>query len=163
MGIDRHKYLIKWKKNESDVINQMVYRLKANNSLPAWSYYSRQFVKKININFKEYAGLVPIPGSKKESVHSWIFAKELSLLTGMPVLDILVKKNETTEQKKLSAYERANSQTIDLRSHQPELFTKCIFVDDVLTTGQSFFQSNRAVNGLNENIVLTLFYRGRGE
>lgn len=157
----QHYYLLDWNKNESRVLSQMVYRLKSDNSLPAWSFYSKLLIEKMNINFQEYAGLVPIPGSKPSSMHSLILARALSSTSGLPVFDILFKKKTAIEQKRMSAFERKNEDTISLKKQQPEHFTKCIFVDDILTTGQSFLQSSRAVNGLNENIVITLFYRSR--
>lgn len=115
----------------------------------------------MSINFQEYAGLVPIPGSKQSSIHSMILAKELSIMSGLPVLDILMKKTNVVEQKRRTAFQRKNEDSIGLKKQQSELFTKCIFVDDILTTGQSFLQSSRAVNDLNENIIITLFYRSR--
>ena len=157
----QHYYLLEWNKNESNVLSQMVYRLKSDNSLPAWSYYSKLLIKKININFNEYAGFVPIPGSKQSSIHSLILARELSNISGLPVFDILSRKKTAIEQKRRSAVERENEDTISLKKQQSVHFTKCIFVDDILTTGQSFLQSNRAVNGLKENIIITLFYRSR--
>lgn len=159
----KHHYLIAWNKNESDVISQLIYRLKSDNSCLAWSFYAYLFYRilKEKIDFKNYQALIPIPGSKKNSVHAKIFAQEFSKLSGLPTLDILTKKADLSEQKVLSAAQRKAAAGIVLKTPMVEHFTKYIFVDDVLTTGQSFFQSNKAVNGQNENIIITLFYRPR--
>lgn len=158
-----HFYLLDWHKTESFFLDQMVYRLKSDNSPAAWSIYSALLLQKIDINFQNFKGLIPIPGSKPGSVHSLLFARELSALTGLPVLNMLIKKSEASEQKKGTFFERKNQNIIKLDTHQVEHFTKYIFVDDVLTTGQSFLQSNRAINAKRENIILTLFYRPKSD
>lgn len=141
----------------------MVYRLKSDNSEAAWYFYANLLLENTNIKFQNYKALIPIPSAKKNSVHANLFAKEISRITGLPVLDILSKKTGAIEQKRRSAFDRENEVTISLKTQQVELFTKYIFVDDILTTGQSFLQSNRVVNDSNQNIIITLFYRAKAQ
>lgn len=156
----RHKYLLRWNKGENNVLSEMVYRLKSNNSVAAWAFYAKLLYNFLDLNFKTYKALIPIPGSSKNSVHALLFARQLSILTGLPVVDILSKKTESFEQKTLTAEQRKNKVFIELR--QPiffEQFTKYIFVDDILTTGESFNQCNKAINDNSDNIIISLFYR----
>lgn len=164
-----HHYLLEWNKHEGKTLSQMIYRLKGDNSKPAWVFYARLFHRALSkkINFKNYQALVPIPSAKQSSVHAKIFANELSSLLGLPVWDLLKKNPAAPEQKKRSAVQReqiAAEITNISRKSTPataiaEIFTKHIFVDDVLTTGQSFLQSKAALGGSAEDIVITLFYR----
>jgi len=159
----QHYYLLEWHKNESDALSQMVYRLKSDNSKPAWIFYARIFYKilKDKIDFKNYEALIPVPSAKQSSVHSKIFAQELATLSGLPVLDILCKKAQSLEQKNLTAAERKQQATIGLKATGHEHITKCIFVDDIVTTGESFLQCNMALNGGRQNPILSLFYRSK--
>ena len=155
----QHFYLLNWYRFDNEILSQLVYRLKSDNSWPALGYYAKLLVPKVKVDWQNYAGLIPIPGSKSGSVHARLLAQEISYITGLPVIDVLIKKNEATEQKLKSAFERKNESSISLKKEYAEQFTKCIFVDDILTTGETFFQSNKAVKGSIENIIVTLFYR----
>ena len=158
-----HHYLLRWNKNENTALSQMIYRLKSDNSKQAWAFYADIFYKNIlvheNFNFKKYQALVPVPSAKQSSVHSHLFANRLSVLTGLPVHDILVKDTLSVEQKSLTAEQRKLSLNIRLKYPQTEYFTNYIFVDDVVTTGESFLQCNSCIKGGTENPVFSLFYR----
>ena len=163
MAGSKHFYLLDWNKNESLAIDQMVYRMKSDNSRAAWQFYARIFLQMIETNLKNFSGFVPIPGSTAASVHSTVFAEALSAISGLPVFDLLSRKTDSKAQKQGSITDRRTQNFEQRPRPQAELFTKLIFVDDVLTTGESFLQSNKAVNGHNENIILTLFYRAKAE
>ena len=161
LGGSKHFYLLNWNKDESKVMDQMVYRMKSDNSVAAWRFYARILLQTSAINLQSYRGLVPIPGSKMSSVHARIFAEALSAVAGLPVYDLVAKKSDAKAQKQGGLLQRKTQNFVPHQHNQTELFTKLIFVDDVLTTGESFLQSNKAVNGHNENIILTLFYRAK--
>lgn len=161
LGGSKHFYLLKWNKEESRAIDQMVYRMKSDNSCAAWRFYSRILLATSTINLQNFVGFVPIPGSTAASVHSKIFAEALSSVSGLPIYDLVAKKANVKAQKQGGIQDRKAPNFVPLPHRQSELFTKLIFVDDVLTTGESFLQSNRAVNGHNENVILTLFYRAK--
>ena len=163
LGSSKHFYLLDWNKDESVIMDQMVYRMKSDNSVPAWRHYARLLLQLSEINLQNYDGFVPIPGSSIASLHSTIFADSLSVISGLPVLDLVAKKADAKAQKQGSIQDRKTQNFEVRKGAKTELFTKLIFVDDVLTTGESFLQSNRAVNGHNENIILTLFYRPRAQ
>lgn len=158
--ISSHLYLLSWEAGKSDVLSRMVYRMKSDRSVPAWRFYAEKIyvAVKDKIDFSEYVGLVPIPGSKQNSVHAWLLARELSRQTGLEVLDLLCKPH-AGEQKKRTAEERKSGVGIHRKRYLPEHFTRLIFVDDILTTGESFRQSCRALNCSEDSPVITLFYR----
>lgn len=156
-----HSYLFEWNKSENDVLSQMVYRLKSNNSEPAWNFYAELAFKKLcaETDIKKYSAFVPIPGSKIFSTHALIFAQALSRISQIPVQDILCKKSGLREQKRLNAHDRHRHNSFFLRTEQLEDFTNCILVDDVLTTGGSFLQANKLLMVPENSVIMTLFYR----
>ncbi len=158
-----HYYLIEWKQNESACLDEMVYRMKSNYARRAWQYYAKIIYYKYcsEINFNKFEALVPVPGSKDSSVHSKIFCNELAKLTGLPVLDILIKNPDSPEQKKLGAQQRKSKLKIKKQNAVSVYFTKFIFVDDIVTTGASFNLSNAALGAGGENLIISLFYRSK--
>lgn len=161
IGNSRHLFLIEWKKGDSPHLDQMVYRLKSDNSTAAWSFYAKQLLLTKSINFDNYNVLVPIPGSRPSSIHSLVFAEEIAKLTGLPVAQLLSKQPNSPEQKSVSLVMRKKLFLQKQSVSEAEEFTKCIFVDDVLTSGQSFYQANRVVGNSEENMIITLFYRSK--
>lgn len=156
----QHLYLINWN-NDDYLVKELAYRLKSGLSKSAIKYYTELLFKKIQnqINFLEFKFIVPIPGSKPDSIHAKLIANELSILTGLPVLDILVKKEHQKVQKTKSLAERKLVQFTVVKSAHFELFTPVIFVDDVLASGESFIEAKRAIQSANLSMILTLFYR----
>lgn len=167
--IPRHYFLFLWNPQESDLLSEMIYRLKSNRAMPAWEYYGKllYYFASDYLWWNEFQALVPLAGSTPASVHSQILARVLSQHSGLPVWDVLQKRT-WQQQKKLSAVDRKHQSQISVRGQvlkRPEHFTrpaqKLIFVDDVLTTGQSYEQSRKALNSNSEDVILTLFYRSR--
>lgn len=111
------------------------------------------------IDVKQFRSIIPIPGSSKSSVHSHLFAQALSQICDIPVQDILQKQAGLQEQKSLSAVERKQQNPFSLKQNQLEDFTNCMLVDDILTTGTSFLQSNKLLIAPENNVVISLFYR----
>lgn len=158
--VQSHLYLLDWPAGQSAALSRMVYRMKSNQSVPAWRFYAAKIYEKTEheIDYETYAGLVPLPGSKHNSVHALLLARYLAALSGLPVLDLLFKAH-VSEQKRRTAQERKTGSDIRRKPDVDEHFTRLIFVDDVLTTGESFRQSCRALNCSDDSPVLTLFYR----
>ena len=156
--LENHFYLLAWPKNKSLILNEMVYRMKSNNSEAAWKLYVNYIFVNLPVDWKSHHAIVPIPGSKQTSVHAQIFARELSRKTKLPVLEIF-EKIAATEQKMLSANQRRAAGRFRLKRAPPEDFTQLIIVDDVLTTGQSYLQAARLLPARCNSLALTLFYR----
>jgi predicted amidophosphoribosyltransferase len=162
---DQHIYLLDWPQCESKVLSEMIYRMKSDKSAAAWAFYAAMVydVLKLQVNLARFTMLVPVPSAKQTSVHAKIFAEELGRLTGLPVCDLLSKKSFAGEQKKKSAADRKTSQSIELKRPHTEHFTSALFVDDLLTTGQSFLQSQKALKADNGSAIVTLFYRPKAD
>lgn len=164
----QHAYLIEWSPGESDTISEMVYRFKDNRNPDAWSFYAdliaHSFCDQVDIS--DFNALVPIPGSRATSTHAHTFAKHLSEFTGLPILDGL-RNVGLVEQKRKTAVERSQI------GHAPsmrlnEVFTqadlaslKLIYVDDIMTTGQTFKHCREALGDTGTAVLVTLFYRSK--
>ena len=168
----KHVYLIDWQKNQSESLDQLVYRLKCDNSVLAIENYANLLGEKLNsvLDLKEYSALIPIPSANVKSVHAHLIAACLSVKVKLPVYDILTKAAASPSQKKLTAVERKTQNPFSLKLELAEDFTRfkevqktqalsCIFVDDVMTTGQSFKRCSEALIGSKRNAIATLFYR----
>ncbi|MBC7465476.1 MAG: hypothetical protein H7256_05740 [Bdellovibrio sp.] len=160
-------FLLNWIPFESDMLSEMVYRMKSDKCFGAWMYYAEKAADELaeNLNIEQIDYIIPIPGSKKTSVHSHIFAQLLGRALRKPILDILVKTQTIGEQKRKNKTERLNK---TIRLH--EQFTRnlnllglarshVLVVDDILTTGSSFIQSVEALGPVRKATLLTLFHR----
>lgn len=160
-------YLLDWIPFESDMISEFVYRMKSDKCSRAWKYFSENMTEQISENQSliDVDYIIPIPGSKVSSTHSHVFAQMLGRTLRKPILDILVKPPNQSEQKRKNKAERLYK-TIQLH----EQFTTnlrllnlpsshVLIVDDILTTGSSFNQSVAALGPIKKASLLTLFYR----
>lgn len=159
-----------WKPGESDLLSELVYRMKSDRCLKAWNFYGRLAIKalKYEADLSQIDYVIPIPGSKKSSVHGAIFSQIAADFLQKPMLDILVKTadvSEFKEQKEKTLVERKQS-TIQLCEHITEsgygsqiIGRKILVVDDIVTTGSSFKQALDLLAGSQESLFLTLFYR----
>lgn len=156
-----HIYLFAWQGNEDDYLSQLVYRLKSDNSILALNHYSHILSEKIklSINNNEYNAVVPIPSARAGSTHANHIANVVSKKLNLPVLDILVKYSGEKQQKHLTRSERINAHKFELVAVPSEEFTKYIFVDDILTTGESFKQCSELLSQSQNNVIATLFFR----
>lgn len=160
-------YLMNWIPFESDMLSETVYRMKSDKCFLAWDFYAERAAEELaeHLNIEQIDYIVPIPGSKKTSLHSHVFAQILGRSLRKPILDILVKTQTTTEQKRKNKTQRFNK---SIRLH--EQFTSrlgllqlskahILVVDDILTTGSSFIQSVEALRAVRKATLLTLFHR----
>lgn len=180
----RHIYLFDWHRSESETLDQFVYRLKSNNSVQALKVYSQILAFKIKsqIDLNQVKAIIPIPSARISSVHASLLAQFLSRDFKLPIWPIFQKQAGPVQQKYLNAKKRKEQSLFTLDEHQYEEFTRqdpksavysksqdqtFLFVDDVLTTGQSFLQCaellrrHNSVLGISikQNIIATLFYR----
>ncbi len=165
-------HLIDWIPDESDLVSEMVYRFKSDKCFYAWKFYSALAVqalkRKMNEMNQDIDYIITVPGSKKSSVHSKVFADFVQREIGKPVLDVLEKKKlsaGTVEQKKLKRWERTSTEIqvreqITYRLKDLNLAQKHVLVvDDILTTGSSFRKTIDALGPVKQSTLLTLFHR----
>lgn len=169
-------FLIEWHPRHSIFFDQLVYRLKSDNSVPALLFYVDLLADLVQSTLKtsEFDALVPIPGSKSSSVHAHIMAERLSLHFGLPVMDAIKKQPSEKAQKHMTAAERRQKNLFTLDKRVYEEFTKMrlistvkpprfLLVDDILTTGISFQHGAGVLRGSEHNMIATLFYRPRAD
>lgn len=163
-----HIFLFEWKKEDDKLLGPLVYRLKASQSPQAVKFYGFLLAIKLKryMRFDDFRALVPVPGSAPNRIHSCLLADELARHFDLPKLDLLERLPETKQQKLLSSKERKLQNPFRLRPKSPEEITTYhstgtdyIFVDDVLTTGQSVKHAESLLNDSKRNVVATLFYR----
>lgn len=159
-----------WNPGESDLLSEMVYRFKSDRSILAWRHYSELAIKAFSYEMDptEFSYVVPIPGSKKTSVHAGVFAAIVSEIIKKPVLDILIKPksdDQNKEQKLKSKAERSLNQ-FRLREEFTQNFDylditnkRILLVDDIITTGNSYNQCLQVIGTSKPSALLTLFYR----
>lgn len=161
--------IFEWIPNESDLLSEMVYRLKGNRCVPAWEFYTKLCLQALlsEIDTTKIDYIVPVPSVKKASVHADIFAKLVAEQLRKPILPILVNQGGGTEpaQKAKSKQERSELQIsihekftqkfdlLDLKSKN------ILVVDDITTTGNSFKHVVRALGIPKSSYLLTVFYR----
>ena len=158
-------FLINWLRGESENLNQLVYRLKGKNSTSAIEHYALLLAKKLQLQFKlstEYA-VVPIPSAQSASRHAHIIAGVVAEHLNLKICDVLqkqgVQQNVEIQQKHLGAEQRKSQSLFTLKPTCSVEFTKFIFIDDVVTTGQSFKHCSEALGNNKQNIIASLFYR----
>lgn len=160
-------YLFDWVPFESDMLSEMVYRMKSDKCLQAWKFYAELAAEQMtdHADIKNIDYIVPIPGSKTYSNHAQIFAEILGVLLKKPILNILEKASFQGEQKRRNKIDRLYK-TIQLReqftTHLQHLNlnkSNVLVVDDILTTGSSFNQAIQALGPSKKVTLLTLFYR----
>ncbi len=163
-------HLIDWIPDESDLLSEMVYRFKSDKCYYAWNFYAHLALEvlKKNILTNEIDYIVTIPGSKKSSTHSEVFADFLHQEINKPVLNLLKKvktKAENYEQKNLNRWDRQKTQfqireQITHTLQDLNLASKHILVvDDIRTTGSSFRQAVDVLGPVKKASLLTLFHR----
>ena len=170
--IKEHIYLYDWSVDSLQYVDQLVYRLKSNLSEIALDFYAKKLAKRLkeSINLKLYSGVVPIPSARFKNDHGKFLAQVISHELGLKYFDFLSKKESQLTQKKLNKIDRQVNEQFSLISHSHVQFTEptqdvsknipsYILVDDVLTTGQSYFKCSELLFWSKQNAIATLFYR----
>lgn len=159
---DQHFYLIPWR-GENELVSALVYRLKGDLAPEAWGFYAtltQLILEDRGLNFKRFRALVPM-ASARGGQHAHRFAQALGRALNKPVLDLL--ESVTTEQQKTKSREERKGARFKLKRPHTVHFTRLLFIDDLLTTGESFLQASRlftnSENKDEQNAILTLFYR----
>ena len=160
---NKHYYLFDWAPGESDLISAMVYQLKSDRCTQALEFYTQLLTPALT---EKFDFVVPLPGSKKDSVHSLIMARKMASRLKVPILDLLIKSPSDQAQKKKSIEERSKTVLMLSRNNSPEDITtligpeaKILFVDDILTTGSTYNSALTALSREKQDSIATLFYR----
>lgn len=154
-------YLIPWKKNHSRVVQSFLLGLKGGARTDVFNELASLFCAQFDKPTGCSRAIIPIPGSHRWRRHSHTLAQEIFSQTCCQtdlLLECLERKS-TVSQKQLS---RGQRRQIFLCSS--EKFTSpmsLIFVDDVLTTGQSALAAWRAVGSPPSSQIWVIAYRSQ--
>lgn len=162
--------LFEWNPGESDLLSEMVYRFKSNRSVLAWNHYGQLAIKALSyeIDLTEIDYIIPVPGSKKSSVHALVFSQIISEMYKKPIVDILKKSKPESgkAEQKLRSKEQRSKNQFALREEFTQNFDylelknkQVLLVDDIITTGSSFIQCMEVLGPMKPSVMLTLFYR----
>lgn len=164
----QHIFLIPWCLNDLECVNQLVYRLKNLQSEAALKFYSEKIMLLLqSLNLKhEQNVLIPIPSSRKIFNHAHSLAKLLSTAGYGKYYDVLAKSGQQQKhlsrslrgQKGFSIKPEYEDFTHKLRgvADKPQ---QVLFIDDVLTTGESFKRCSTLLGVAEKALCVTLFYR----
>ncbi len=126
-------------------IKKTMYRFKYANKRE----YGRFFAAK---SFEQYGGwiraagievIVPVPMYRKKERRrgynqAYVFAKELSLLCGLPVRKLVKRVKDTRPQKELGGAERKNNLKNAFQTGENIVeYKRVLLVDDIYTTGST--------------------------
>lgn len=159
-----HLYLFDWVPGESDLLSNMVYQLKSGRCDRALCFYARLLAVEIKKN--NFDAVVPLPGSTWQSTHSHVLAKEIARALELAYVDLFRKKGKVVAQKEKTLKQRQNT-SIVVKSLEPlehittdgQIKSRLIYVDDILTTGNTFKLAQTALGNDCSACVLTVFYR----
>lgn len=127
-------------------IKQTMYRFKYNNRREYARFFAQCAMQKYGdwIKKKEIQVIVPVPmymskQRKRGYNQAECFAKELSLLTGIPIDNKIIQRiKDTTPQKELSDKERKNNLKNAFQIVKSIVqYSHVLVVDDIYTTGST--------------------------
>ena len=168
-----HVFLIPWELNDYKSIDQLVYRLKNMQSEKAFQFYLEHLAKLLQkLNFQKTENiLIPIPSARSKFNHAHFMAKQLSLMGFGRCMDVL-SKQKGHQQKHLSRRQRSQNEFFIKPEYED--FTRSfgvgggktqqvLFIDDVLTTGESFKRCSELLGVSEKALCVTLFYREKAQ
>lgn len=154
--------LFRWQKDRNRILNRLSVALKGQSQGQAWNYYAERFLDEWlrHDSLPISAALVPCPAINDAKDHAFLFAKALSELTGIPLLNAL-QRVDVKEQKRMSRLERQRLMETKfvLRSDINEKFSHVYFVDDIITTGTTIQAAKEHLKKLGHVKALSLIIR----
>lgn len=127
-----------------DAMRKSIYRFKYNKRREYAKFYAKEIVKHCGDKILEYnaQAIIPVPMYKRKERdrgynQAFLVAKEISLLTGIPVFDKYILRNKSTKiMRNLGAAERENNLKKAFKIHGDVVkLNDVIVIDDIFTTG----------------------------
>ncbi len=150
------KSLFRWPPGESDALSSLILQMK-EESADAWKIWALEFMSQIEHTSKKTILVSSESSSGKK--HAQNFAGALSSYLGYPHICPLKPKQMGTNQRELKRLERSQREfELSVEFSKPHQ-TRIIFVDDVVTTGQTAQAAYRALKEPYDFEVWSLIYR----
>jgi predicted amidophosphoribosyltransferase len=161
-------YLFEWRPAESDSLSKLFRELKGTNQSRAWDYYASLFwsaaSRRLDYYHDDEIILVPSPARDAKVLdHAGLFCRSLSKASGFPMLPILQRK-DYSEQKTKRRRERLSDRFSLVENISGDLLSgkRILFVDDILTTGQTAVSAQKAIGNSKNFTVWALASRALG-
>lgn len=145
-----------------DIMRKSIYGFKYNGRQEYAKFYAKEIKKSLFEKIKSWNpdALIPIPIHRKKMKsrgynQAYLIAKELSNLTGIPVINnYLIRVKNTTVQKNLDAHGRAlNLKNAFKIGKNKVKLSSAILIDDIYTTGATIDAATDVLRGSGiENI-----------
>lgn len=154
------KSLFKWPPGESDVLSTLILQMKEERTI-GWQVWAEEFVLKWNETQSGTDQLFVSSVSLSGKDHAQNWGKALSSVMGSPHACLLRPSPKLKNQKEASRSERKERifhtiAPVDFsRLHKKRV----IFVDDVVTTGQTALAAYKALGKPDQFEVWSLIYR----
>ncbi len=134
--------LFDWFPDQDRKVSKLIISLKGGEPAVAFDFYARAFVARMPLaSLPSNAVLLPCPNSKGRD-HAANWAKALSKLLGIPVIQSLEFMPGHTSQKSKTISER---QKIVFHATDHPTHKHVIFIDDIVTTGATALAAKKAL------------------
>lgn len=137
-----------------DIMRKSIYSFKYNGRQEYAKFYAGEIYSCLYEKIKSWnpQAIIPVPLHKSKLKsrgynQAYLIAKELSTLTGIPVINnYLIRTKKTSVQKNLGADERASNIKNAFKISKNELkLSSAILIDDIYTTGATIDAATRAL------------------
>ncbi|MGN0689285.1 MAG: ComF family protein [Oscillospiraceae bacterium] len=141
------------------IVKESILALKEKNGINAAQFYGEKLSERIIASGKIYDMIVPVPMSKSKKRirgynQSFEIAEFIAQKLNIPVVDALIKKENTIVQHALSKKEREeNVKGMFLPSDIYLSENKIILCDDVITTGSTMNECARILKSMGAGYI----------
>lgn len=141
------------------IVKESILALKEKNGINAARFYGEKLSERIIASGKIYDMIVPVPMSKsKKKIRGYNQSSEIAEFIArklnIPVVDALIKKENTIVQHTLSKNEREeNVKGMFLPSDIYLSENKIILCDDVITTGSTMNECARILKSMGADYI----------
>ena len=147
-GVHTYPGLEARKTPEGKMIRDVAYDIKDGKSLNIAAPQMANLIKKLTKN----PVLIPIPNSKGDTkANRQLIAAILPLIPGATTADIL-SQTKTTASHDLRKTDKQGKKPNLFTTSEPKLGPNLILIDNVITTGNTIFQSHKALKNYSKPI-----------
>lgn len=152
------KSLFRWPPGKSDVLSSLVLQMKNENE-DAWLVWAEEFMFNSKLNLELKDSVLVSSQSSSGHMHAQNWGGALSKLLNFPHICPLKLREPRQNQKKRNRHERAIREFETPVEISKMRYKRIIFVDDVVTTGQTALAAYRALKEPPHFEIWCLIYR----
>ena len=164
------KALYEWNPQQSDALSHLMHSLKGHQQIKM-KFWAQQWIHQWKKTLDENTEmlLVPAPRQSESPDHAAIFARHLSDILGIPLLDVLRLSKPRDQKNKKAKSSREDWSKDNVIVSINDSWTqhildelddyRVVFIDDVITTGSTAQRSFEALNYFGKKEVWTIARR----